>query len=292
MPPCERHRPILNPQASAHTPVSETTVVNALIHGAATELGLIPRASNDTRLLVLEHEGRLLKAVYKPGSGERPLHDFPAGTLHRREVAAYRLSSWLGFDVVPPTVLRTDLRAGPGSLQAYVEDSGESAPVAITAVDEIPTENEAIFAMRTEAGHDLVLSHHLRRDLRALAFFDVLANNADRKAGHLIHGSILPGAGPRGLSPSLYGIDNGLTFHTATKLRTVLWGFAHSSLDEGEYDAVDTLADEPAELIADLDGLVSEPELEALFRRAGMLLDGGRWPDPPEHRTAIPWPPI
>lgn len=292
MPPRERHRPILNLEPAADALVSESTVVDALVHGTVTEMGLIPRASNDTRLMVVEHAGRLLKAVFKPGTGERPLHDFPAGTLFRREVAAYRLSSWLGLGVVPPTVLRADVGAGPGSLQAYVEGGGESEPVAITPIDGIPAENEAIFAMRTEAGHDLVLSHHLRRDLRALALFDVLANNADRKAGHVIHGSILPGEGPRGLTASLYGIDNGLTFHTEAKLRTVLWGFAHSSLDEDERDVAESLADGPADLIVELGDLVSDAELEAMFRRAGALLEAGRWPDPPEDRSAIPWPPI
>lgn len=262
----------------------------ALREGEWTEMGSIPRASNDTRLLAVAHAGRVIKAVYKPIDGERPLRDFPAGTLALREVAAYRLSTHLGLHVVPPTVLRDDLPVGPGSLQAYVEDSGAGEPVVLSAVDEIPTDNAPIFALRTEDDRDLVLSHTLSNELRAIAFFDLLANNADRKAGHVITGSPLPSI--RSADISSFAIDNGLTFHEDDKLRTVLWGFSRRSFAAEEIDALDEVSDMPEALWSALVGCLTVPALEALAIRAESLAEGGFFPAPPEHRTVIPWPPI
>ncbi len=264
-------------------------VESALTGGEPTLMGDIPRASNSTSLVVVDHADRVLKAVYKPIAGERPLHDFPDGTLGLREVAAYRLSAHLGLRVVPPTVLRTDLPHGPGSLQAYVEDAGDDADVALTEIDGIPEAFAPMFALRTEDGRDLVLSHSLGEELRRVAFFDLLAGNADRKAGHIITGSVLPGVtGGFGT----FGIDNGLSFHPEEKLRTVLWGFADSAFDDTERAALDEVAAMPAVLVDALTECLRETEITALAQRAQTLADTGIFPPPPEDRTAIPWPPI
>ncbi|WP_210602231.1 SCO1664 family protein [Brevibacterium oceani] len=270
--------------------MDHSLLIDALTTGDWTEMGSIPRASNDTRLLVIEHTGRAFKAVYKPISGERPLHDFPPASLALREVAAYRLSSTLGLDVVPPTVLRDDLPAGRGSLQAYVESSEDEEAVTLSAVTTIPPDHVPIFALRTEDGRDLVLSHSVSEGLRAVAFFDLLANNADRKAGHVITGSCLPSIASSDIG--IFGIDNGLTFHTEEKLRTVLWGFSRASFHADEIDALESVAamDEP--LRSALADCLSEAELEALSDRAAALLAGEFFPEAPEDRTVIPWPPI
>jgi uncharacterized repeat protein (TIGR03843 family) len=265
-------------------------LLDALNTGQWTDMGSIPRASNDTRLLVLEHSGRALKAVYKPISGERPLRDFPPESLALREVAAYRLSSHLDLGVVPPTVLRKDLPAGRGSLQAYVEASEDEEAVTLSAVNAIPADHTPIFALRTEDGRDLVLSHAVSVGLRAIAFFDLLANNADRKAGHVITGSCLPSTDPE--DTGLYGIDNGLTFHHEEKLRTVLWGFSRTSFRAEEIDALDEVAEMGEDLRAALADCLSALELQALRYRAEKLLHGEFFPEAPEDRTVIPWPPI
>lgn len=267
-----------------------TFAQQALERGACTILGAIPRASNDTRLVVVDHAGTHLKAVYKPVSGERPLADFPRHTLALREAASYRLSAHLDLNVVPPTVLRRDLDGGLGSLQAYVEDSGDDEAVALTGVDAIPADHTPMFALRNEDGTDLVLSHDTRESLRAMAFFDLLANNADRKAGHIITGSYLPGSGS--INIGTYGIDNGLTFHAEEKLRTVLWGFSRSSFQVEELDALDEVARMPTELVSALEECLDEDEIESLQRRAEALGEAGTFPEPPEDRTVIPWPPI
>lgn len=270
--------------------MDESFLITALTEGACAELGVIPRASNDTRLMVIDCDGRFLKAVYKPISGERPLHDFPAGTLALREVAAHRLSAHLGLGVIPPTVLREDLPAGTGSLQAYVEDAGGEDPVALSAVDAIPDDYAPMFALRTEDGRDLVLSHTTSAPLRRLTFFDLLANNADRKAGHVITGGCLPSIDDADIATR--GIDNGLTFHSEEKLRTVLWGFSHSSFQVEELDALDEVAGMSAGLRCLLDDCLSADEISALSGRAEALAEDGFFPEPPEDRTAIPWPPI
>ncbi|MDN5634082.1 SCO1664 family protein [Brevibacterium sandarakinum] len=262
----------------------------ALEQGSCTVMGAIPRASNDTRLVVVDHAGTHLKAVYKPASGERPLADFPPHSLSLREVASYRLSAHLDLNVVPPTVLRGDLGAGLGSLQAYVEDSGDDDAVTLTGVDGIPADHTPMFALRTEEGTDLVLSHDTRDGLRAIAFFDLLANNADRKAGHIITGSYVPGSGPSSIGT--YGIDNGLTFHAEEKVRTVLWGFSRSSFRVEELDALDEVARMSAELRSVLDDCLEVAEIESLRDRAEQLAEAGTFPEPPEDRTVIPWPPI
>jgi uncharacterized repeat protein (TIGR03843 family) len=265
-------------------------LLEALETGEWTEMGSIPRASNDTRLLVLEHAGKAVKAVYKPISGERPLRDFPSQTLALREVAAFRLSSALDLGVVPPTVLRDDLSAGPGSLQAYVEAAEGQQSVTVTTAKAIPADHTPIFAMRTEDDRELVLSHALSEELRAIAFFDLVANNADRKAGHVITGSCVPSTNAADIG--LYGIDNGLTFHTEEKLRTVLWGFARTSLRAEEIDALEELTRMDSDLRDALEDCLSGEEVQALQQRAEILLTAEFFPAPPTDRTIIPWPPI
>ncbi|WP_227492535.1 SCO1664 family protein [Brevibacterium sp. CFH 10365] len=265
-------------------------LLDALEAGDWTEMGSIPRASNDTRLLVLDHEGRAIKAVYKPISGERPLTDFPLETLALREVAAYRLSAALDLGVVPPTVLRDDLPAGRGSLQAYVEASDDDEAVTLSAVDAIPVDHTPIFALRTEDGRDLVLSHAVDEGLRAVAFFDLLANNADRKAGHVISGCCLPSTAAA--DKGVFGIDNGLTFHDEEKLRTVLWGFSRASFHAEEIEALEEVAAMDEALRAQLSDCLSADELQALRHRANRLLAAEFFPEASADRTVIPWPPI
>ncbi|WP_025778381.1 SCO1664 family protein [Brevibacterium sp. VCM10] len=265
-------------------------VLDALAAGEWTEMGAIPRASNDTRLLVLEHAGRAIKAVYKPISGERPLIDFPEQTLALREVASYRLSSALDLGVVPPTVLRDDLPAGRGSLQAYVEASDDDEAVTLSTVSAIPVDHTPIFALRTEDGRDLVLSHSVDGALRTIAFFDLLANNADRKAGHVITGSTLPSTAASDIG--VFGIDNGLTFHREEKLRTVLWGFSRTSFWAEEIDALQEVAAMGETLRTQLNDCLSADEIQALEDRANRLLAAEFFPEAPDDRTVIPWPPI
>ena len=120
----------------------------------------MPWSSNATFLANLGTTGA--QAIYKPVRGERPLWDFEPG-LHRREVAAYRLSEAMGFGVVPPTVLRDDAPLGEGSLQWFVD--ADHREHYFTIAEQRP---------------------ELHPQLRDIAVLDVVANNTDRKSGHCL----------------------------------------------------------------------------------------------------------
>ncbi len=216
-------------------------------------LGRMPWSSNATFLVTLHHEGQTGRAIYKPGRGERPLWDFPAG-LFRREVAAYELSEAMGVGVVPPTVARgDDAPIGPGSLQWFVAADFEQ--------------------------HYFTL-HELRPDLhdqfRAICAFDVLANNTDRKAGHCLLGA----------DDRVWAIDNGLCFAEDFKLRTVIWEFGGEAVPEHLRAAAQRIADGvPPEVVGFLQG----DEAEALVDRARSFAAA---PCFPVDRTGrrYPWP--
>lgn len=213
--------------------------------------GRMPWSSNGTFLVSFGDEER--RAIYKPISMERPLWDFPAG-LHRREVAAYELSAALGWDVIPPTVIRPDEGAelGEGSLQHFVDADFEQHH--FTLVEE-------------ERHHD---------QLRRICLFDVLANNTDRKSGHCLIDR----------SGGIWGIDNGLCFAEEFKLRTVIWEFGGDDIEPDLLDDIGRVSEEvPAALVE----LLDDDEIDAFSRRCAMLITNRRYPiDPTGHR--YPWP--
>ena len=194
--------------------------------------------------------------VYKPIAGERPLWDFPDGTLAARELAAYLVSEACGWDVVPPTVLR-DGPYGEGMCQLWI-DSDESVDLAVL--------------VRTPI-----------EPLRRMAVFDVVINNADRKGGHLLP---VP-------SGHVYGVDHGVCFSAEDKLRTLLWGWRGEPLTE---EALDVLAALRVVLGADLgealEELLTVREVEATRRRVARLLQTRRHPQPSGDWPPMPWPPF
>jgi uncharacterized repeat protein (TIGR03843 family) len=230
--------------------------------------GRLVEASNTTLRVQLRDD---VRAVYKPIRGERPLWDFPAGSLARREVAAYELSRALGWDLVPATVMR-DGPLGPGSCQLWLDELVEP-PVGFIAAQELPADWLPVAAARDDEGRPYVLAHADDPRLLRLALFDAVANNADRKGGHVL-------TTPQG---GLYGVDHGVCFHTEDKLRTVLWGFAGRAIDPAD------LASLRKANLGALATLLSTVELDALADR---IAKTEALPMPPEDRHAIPWPPI
>jgi len=227
-------------------------VLTILAQGEVEVVGRMPWSSNRTFLVTCTLDGEELAAIYKPGRGERQLWDFPDG-LYRREAAAYALSDSLGWDVVPETVLRADGPLGEGSYQRFVP--ADFSQHHFTLVEDP--------------------AHHAR--LRAIAAFDVVANNADRKSGHCL-------LGEDGL---IWAIDNGLSFHREPKLRTVIWEFAGEPLPPSLCPGLAGLADTFPERAADLLG---EAEVRATLRRASRLLEAGEFPEPDPDRYHFPWP--
>ncbi len=216
-------------------------------------LGTVTRACRDPE----PEPATVLQMVYKPIRGERPLNDFPDGTLARREVAAWHVSEASGWGIVPPTVLR-DGPFGLGMVQSFVEADPDVDVVAMILGDD--------------------------PRLRRMAVLDAVMNNTDRKGGH-----ILPVDGGR----HVQGVDHGVCFSSVPKLRTVLWGWRGTPLEADELDGAQRIrAALDGELGATLRTLLSRAEVRATVRRADELLADGCFPFPSPTWPAVPWPPF
>jgi hypothetical protein len=219
--------------------------------GEIEVLGRVRGSSNQALLVEVRHEEEEALACYKCERGERPLWDFPSG-LWRREVATAVLDDLMGTDLIPPTIVREDGPFGPGSLQWWVEEDGESHYFTLRERDD------------------------LRPWMVRLAAFDVVCNNADRKSGHVLYD------GER-----CWAIDNGLTFHVGDKLRTVVWDFVGEPLDNSLRDALDGIAQGR---VGQLTDLLSTEEVAATQWRAGWLAQEGCLPAPDGDREWPPYP--
>ena len=226
-------------------------LTRTLSEGAIDVLGLLPYSSNYVFLVRVADE---LLAVYKPQKGERPLWDFPPGTLAAREVAAYLVGEAGEWNFVPPTVLRADAPLGPGSLQVFIAHDPDR--------------------------HYFTLLEERRDDFEEFVSFDVVINNADRKAGHVIEDE----------ERRLWAVDHGVAFNADPKLRTVIWELAESPLSPEEGARLERLASEldGGDLGARLTATLTEAEAEATLRRVRSLLDAGAYPAPGERH--LPWP--
>jgi len=240
--------------------MDEPTQLRVLQHGQVSLLGQFTRSSNFTFLVECTLEAHSLRAVYKPARGQQPLWDFAAETLPKRETAAYLLCRAIGWDFVPPTVYRTEgLPAGEGSLQWFVEHDPEQ--------------------------HYFTLTEAERASLQSLALFDLLANNADRKGGHIL----------RDEAGKLWAIDHALCFHAETKLRTVIWDFAGQPLGEALLNSLDALnlrLSPGQPFLREISRYLSAAESDSLRERYQKLLADGHFPFPAEDRRAFPWPPV
>ncbi len=256
--------------------MAELTVgVADLLEGDLELHGRVMPASNATFIGALGD----LKVVYKPIAGERPLWDFPDGTLAAREVAAYAVSEMLGWDVVPSTVLR-DGPHGPGMVQAWMEHDPEQTAVDIVRTGRQPDGFLHVFDGVDERDRPVSLVHEDSAPLRRMAVFDILVNNADRKGGH-----VLPMSGGH-----RYGVDHGVSFHAEPKLRTVLWGWLGEPLSDEDLSGVATVRERVHDGV--LRELLADDELDALESRCRRLLANPVMPAPHAHGPAIPWPPF
>jgi hypothetical protein len=235
------------------------TVVNALQNGEITVKGEFVWGSNYTFLAEVSQNGDKILCVYKPSRGERPLWDFPASSLARREAAAYLVSEALGWELVPPTVYRKKAPIGPGSLQLYIDHDPELHYFNLRKVD-------------------------IQR-LRPVVLFDLLINNADRKGSHLLFDE----------NNHLWLIDHGICFHADDKLRTVIWDFAGETIPENLVDDLRNFHEAlkpTSDLYKDLQALLNSHEIKALVTRAEHLIALQKFPAPDPEQRSIPWPPL
>jgi uncharacterized repeat protein (TIGR03843 family) len=249
-----------------------------LLDGELTLHGRVMPASNAT--FVGEIDGR--RVVYKPVAGERPLWDFPDGTLAEREEAAYVVSEALGWDIVPFTFRRGGPH-GLGMVQLWQEPDPVQEAVTLVRDTEVPDGYLYVFEGLDDRDQVVSLVHEDTAELRRMAVFDVVVNNADRKGGHVL--AMTDG--------HRYGVDHGLTFHVEHKLRTVLWGWAGERLTDQDLAALDRLSDRLEDDLGErLVHLVTPHEVEATRRRVERLLRVGTLPEPGQGWRAIPWPPF
>jgi uncharacterized repeat protein (TIGR03843 family) len=238
---------------------AESASLDMLARGVLAVEGRLAVASNETFYCTLRLQEATAACVYKPVAGERPLWDFPSGTLAGREVAAYQVSCTAGWHLVPPTVYR-DGPFGPGMCQLWI-DADPSAD---------------LIALARRADH---------RALRAMAVFDAVVNNADRKIGHLLPTT----------DGQLFGCDHGVCFGEDYKLRTVLWQWRGKSLPGATVEALRRLRAGLAadgELAVGLARWLTPREVAATRQRVDVLLKHRVHPFPPEDWPAVPWPPI
>ncbi|MEU4145400.1 SCO1664 family protein [Streptomyces parvulus] len=263
---------------------TDAAAAELLALGELTVRGRIREASNAALYCTVTHEGREAACIYKPVAGERPLWDFPDGTLAQREVAAYEVSEATGWGLVPTTVLR-DGPYGEGMVQLWIEAMPETELLALVDTEEPGPGWKGIALAEVGEGRTALLVHADDERLRRLAVLDAVINNADRKGGHL-----LPAEGDR-----LYGIDHGVTFNAENKLRTLLWGWAGDPLPGEALTALDALREalkDGAALATRLGGLITPAELDATRARVDALLASGKHPEPGGEWPAIPWPPV
>jgi uncharacterized repeat protein (TIGR03843 family) len=239
--------------------LDKSYVLTALQHGELDLQGQFLNGSNYTFLVQLKYESTTMTTVYKPVRGEQPLWDFPAGSLAKREVAAYQVSELLGWELVPPTIYRRKAPLGAGSLQQYIEHNPED--------------------------HYFNFSETDKQRLRPVAVFDLVINNADRKGSHIL----------RGEQDHLWLIDHGICFHVEDKLRTVVWDFCGEKLPE-EFQAgleklLVALEGEGEEGLV-LKKLLRIGEIQAMAGRTRRLLEKKMFPYPGRNTRPYPWPPV
>lgn len=220
--------------------------------GELAVIGRLVDASNATLLAQVDGTDPIIKVIYKPIAGERPLWDFPDGNLAFREYSAYLLSDLAGFNLVPYTVLR-------------------EGPFGFGMVQEWINVDDSVDVVEFGQSDDL--------QLRKLALFDAIINNTDRKFGHLLID----------VNGSLKGCDHGVAFHSENKLRTVLWQFSNEQFSADELALLKNVMGLDLDIFKEY---LTQNEISSLSIRIQQLLTTGRFPEPSQSWPAVPWPPV
>ena len=237
---------------------NSSDLLELLTTGSMNVLGFVPWSSNRALLVEMQDGKRECVAIYKPNRLERPLWDFPFGSLSKRECASYLASTILGWPNIPPTVLR-DGPQGEGAVQIYVD----------------VIEDENFFTLRDRFGDEM----------KRMCVFDAIANNTDRKGGHVLLGK----------DNQIWSIDHGVTFHEYYKLRTVIWDYVGEEIPPEILSDVRRLRncfEHDGDFGSNIENLLSRREMNAFSARIDKLLEERVFPEPPEDWPHVPWPPI
>ncbi|EWT01769.1 phosphatidylinositol kinase [Intrasporangium oryzae NRRL B-24470] len=271
------------------TPVQPGRAPGGVPTDLTGELEVLGRVTDSSNLAVLARlvENPDVHVIYKPVRGERPLWDFPDGTLAGREVAARVVSDLGGWGLVPPTILR-DGPLGPGSVQQWIGDPfsplDDDEVVDLVPAGRAPEGWLEVLDGETPTGAAVTVVHSGADDVRSLAVLDAVLNNSDRKGSHCL----------RDENGRLWAIDHGVSFSPTPKLRTVLWGWAGQPLPEAELERLRGLASRLADAATRdlLRDLLPEADVVALVSRVDRLLADRRHPRPSRDWPSVPWPPL
>ena len=263
--------------------LAEDDALELLARGTMELEGRLVEASNTTLRAEITLDGLTRRCVYKPVRGERPLWDFPDGTLAGREVSAYLVSQATGWDLVPPTILR-DGPLGVGACQLWIDEPEDiETLIGFVPAYDVPAGWFAVASARGEDGDAFALAHADDPRLSRLAILDAVINNADRKGGHVLYA---PGG-------HIYGVDHGVSFHVENKLRTVLWGWTGRAIPPASVETLHELGEKLDEALGrSLEEHLTISEVQHVRLRVRRLLRGGRFPKPPQGWPAVPWPPV
>jgi len=237
--------------------LTKEEIIEILLKGKVDLKGQFVLGSNYTFMVQLEHQSNTIQAVYKPLKGEIPLWDFPAETLTARETAAYLVSEAMGWELVPPTIMRPEGPFGKGSLQLFIAHDPDLNYFSTSA--------------------------EIRQQLRPVALFDLIINNADRKGSHIIIDEDL----------HIWLIDHGLCFHALPKLRTVIWDFAGETIPEKLIADLEKMLENlnpGSELNKQLSTLLDQNEVAAFRSRILDVVDHPLFPSPDMDKRQFPWP--
>ncbi|MGI8888903.1 MAG: SCO1664 family protein [Nocardioidaceae bacterium] len=260
--------------------LSDAEVEAVLTDGSLELAGRLVSASNASFWGQVTLDGISVPCIYKPVQGERPLWDFPTGTLAGRELAARLVSEMGGWGLVPPTVLR-DGRYGLGMCQRWIDIDTEHAYVDVVSAAFEQAGWIAVLEAEDHLSRPVLLVHRDTERLRDMAVFDAVINNADRKGGHVLVTA----------DHMLWGCDHGVSFHEDNKLRTVLWGWADEPLRHSDLAQLERLSIALDGALGEaLEPLLSEIEIETLGERVELLRAEDRMPIPDGSWPAIPWP--
>ena len=250
-----------------------------LLNGNIEIQGLIPESSNGALKAIVKNKEEQLSVIIKPTALIRPLWDFPDSDLNNREIATYELSEKLNLNFVPTCIKRTIPEIGECLVQEWIEEV-DNQLVIIRSQSDIPQKYKKVLNGYDELNKLVCLAHDDNEDLRKIAIFDLIINNADRKGGHIL----------KDINGKIWIIDHGVTWHQDAKLRTILWGWIGESLKSSDLTLLENARTEITNLIQNQNHLLSLEEMKAALNRIEVVLVQGKFPEPSKDWPAIPWP--
>lgn len=250
-----------------------------LLSGDIEIQGLIPESSNGALKAVLRNDQGEVSVIIKPSALIRPLWDFPALDLNNRELATFELSEKLNLNFVPISVKRNIPEIGECLIQEWIEEV-ENQLIIVRNETEIPKKYKKVINGYDELNKLVCLAHDNNEELRKIAIFDLIVNNADRKGGHILKDQY----------GKIWIIDHGVTWHHENKLRTILWGWIGDDLQNQDLALINMAKNEISNWIENRTSILSNEELDAAIKRIEVVLEEGKFPEPSKEWPAIPWP--